>query len=95
MYGPPSQSQKHQELEEYFAKKHTKMYVELGGYFGIKPLWPFGKSPMEKYFLSGQYKELNDEKLEELWTAVKWSNFYKKVFIIFIILASAVSWLLK
>ncbi|HFD33441.1 MAG TPA: hypothetical protein ENJ28_12135 [Gammaproteobacteria bacterium] len=95
MYGPPSQSQKHQALEEYFAKKYTKKYVELGGYFGIKPLWPFSKSPMEKYFLSGQYVELNDKKLDDLWIAVKWNNFYTKIFIIFILLASFISWLLK
>lgn len=95
MYGPPSQSKSHQELEEYFAKQHTKMYVELGGYFGIKPLWPFSKSPMEKYFQSGQYKELNDEKLEDLWIAVKWSKFYKSILIIILILVTLVSWLLK
>ena len=95
MYGPPSQSQKHQKLEEYFAKKYTKKYVELGGYFGIKPFWILSKSPMEKYFSSGQYSELNDKTLEELWLAVRWSSFYSKLFTIFIIFAAIVLWLIK
>ncbi len=94
MYGH-SHSEKHQKLEEYFAKKYTAKYVEFGGYYYIKPYWLFSRSPMEKYFLSGQYSELNDNKLEKLWLAVRWNEFYKKLFTIFIIFAFVVSWLMK
>ena len=94
MYGHPY-SEKHQNLEEYFAKKYTAKYVEFGGYYYIKPFWILRKSPMEKYFSSGQYSELNDKKLEKLWLAVRWDEFYKKLFTIFIILAGIILWLVK
>ncbi len=94
MYGTPH-SEKHQKLEEYFAKRYTEKYVEFGGYFYIKPFLIFSKSPMEKYFSSGQYAELNDKKLEKLWLAVRWSEFYSKLFTIFIALACVASWLIK
>ena len=94
MYGHPY-SEKHQKLEEYFAKKYTSKYTEFGGYFYIKPFWLFSKSPMEKYFSSGQYLELNDPELERLWIAVRWDEFYKKLFIIFIIFACSISLLYK
>lgn len=81
MYSHPY-TKKHEQLEEYFAEKYTEKYIELGGYFYIKPVWPFGKSPMEKYFQSGQYLELNDRQLEKLWEPVKREILYKKVIII-------------
>jgi len=65
-----------QELEEYFAKKYTKKYIEFGGYFHIKPYRTMTKSPMQKYFSSGQYKELNDPKLEDYWKAIRHHQFY-------------------
>jgi len=81
MYSHPY-TKKHEQLEEYFANKHTEKYIELGGYFYIKPVWPFAKPTMEKYFQSGQYLELNDSQLEKLWEPVKREILYKKVIII-------------
>ncbi len=68
-----------QELEDYFAKTYTKKYVEFGGYFHIKPYKTLSKSPMQQYFSSGKYKELNDLKLECLWKEVKKYEFYWNV----------------
>ena len=65
-----------QELEEYFAKNYTKKYTEFGGYFHIKPHKTLTKSPMEQYFSSGKYKELNDPKLESYWNEIKKRQFY-------------------
>ena len=65
-----------QELEEYFAKNYTKKYVEFGGYFHIKPHKSLTKSPMEHYFASGKYKELNDSTLEFYWKEIKKRKFY-------------------
>jgi len=67
---------KNQELEEYFAKKYTKKYVELGGYFHIAAYKTLNKSPMQQYFSSGKYKELNDPKLEIYWKKIKKHEFY-------------------
>ncbi len=69
-------SRPHQELEEYFARQYTKKYIEFGGYFHIKPYQSYRRSPMQKYFSSGEYKELDDPKLEALWLAVRWRNYY-------------------
>lgn len=65
-----------QELEEYFAKQYTKKYVEFGSYFHIKPYKTLSKSPMQQYFSSGKYKELNDPKLESYWKAIKKHQLY-------------------
>jgi len=78
----------HQKLEEYFAKQYTEKYIEFGGYFHLKPFRTYTKSPMEKYFFSGKYKDLNDPQLEALWLAVRWRNYHLNIaaFIIFIII---------
>lgn len=77
-----------QKLEEYFAKKYTKKYTELGGYYYIKSYKDLSKSPMQKYFSSGKYKELNDPKLEIYWKEVKkhelkWNVFVAAVIVLF------------
>jgi len=79
------------ELEEYFAKTYTKKYTELGGYFYIKGYKDLSKSPMQKYFSSGRYKELNDPKLENYWKEVKkhelkWNVFAIVVIVLFYVL---------
>jgi len=81
-------SKPHQVLEEYFAKHYTNKYIEFGAYFHIKPYETFTKSPMQKYFSSGKYKELNDEQLDVLWLAVRWRNYYVNIaaIIVFIII---------
>ena len=75
-----------QNLEEYFAKKHTKKYTELGGYFSIKGHKDLSKSPMQKYFSSGKYKELNDPKLESYWKEVKKHEFKWNIFVVVLII---------
>ncbi len=75
-----------QELEEYFAKKYTRKYIEFGGYFYIKPYKRLIKSPMQKYFSSGKYKELNDPKLETYWKEIKKREFYWNIIGIVIII---------
>ena len=75
-----------QALEEYFAKEYTKKYTELGGYFYIKGYKDLSKSPMQKYFSSGKYKELNDPKLESYWKEVKKHEFKWNVFAIVLII---------
>lgn len=74
-----------QELEEYFSKKYTKKYIEFGGYFHIKPYKSLTKSPMEQYFSSGKYKELNDPILEGYWKEIKKRQFYWNLIGAFII----------
>ena len=76
----------HQELEEYFAKKYTNKYIEFGGYFYIKPYNTITKSPMQKYFSSGKYKELNDPKLEVYWRKIKKQEFYWNIIIIVLLI---------
>ena len=80
-------------LEEYFAKKYTKKYTELGGYFYIKGYKDLSKSPMQKYFSSGRYKELNDPELERYWKEVKkhelkWNIFVVVIIIVFYVFTS-------
>ena len=83
-----------QELEQYFAKKYTKKYTELGGYFYIKGYKDLSKSQMQKYFSSGKYKELNDPTLERYWKEVKkydlkWNVFVVVLIIIFYLITSS------
>ena len=73
-------------LEEYFAKKYTKKYTELGGYFYIKGYKDLSKSPMQKYFSSGRYKELNDPELEIYWKEVKKHELKWNIFVVVIII---------
>ena len=68
-----------QELEQYFANKYAKKYAELGGYFFIKGHKDLNKSPMQKYFSSGKYKELKDLHLENLWKQVKKREFIRNI----------------
>ena len=75
-----------QELEEYFAKKHTRKYTELGGYFSIKGYKDLSKSPMQKYFSSGKYKELKDPILENYWKEVRKSEFKWNIFVVAVII---------
>ena len=56
-------------LEKYFAKNHAAKYAELGGVY-IDYTLAYKVTPMQKYFSSGKYKELNDNELEKLWKAV-------------------------
>lgn len=77
---------KQQELEEYFAKNYTRKYVEFGGYFYIKSYNTLSKSPMEQYFSSGKYKELNDPKLESYWKEVKKHQFKWNLFVIVVMI---------
>jgi len=82
-----------QALEEYFAKAYTKKYTEFGGYFYIKGYKDLSKSPMQKYFSTGKYKELNDPKLENYWKEVKkhefkWNIFAVVVIVLFYVLIS-------
>lgn len=79
-----------QELEEYFAKKYTKKYTELGGCYHVRSYKDLSKSPMQKYFSSGKYKELNDPRLEAYWKEVKklelkWNIFVAAVIALFYI----------
>ncbi|MDH5394076.1 MAG: hypothetical protein OEY11_12880 [Gammaproteobacteria bacterium] len=81
-----------QDLEEYFAKHYTKKYTELGGYYYIKAYKDLSKSPMQKYFSSGKYEELKDDKLEGYWQEVKrhefkWNVFVAVVIVVFYLLA--------
>ena len=81
------------ELEEYFAKKYTKKYTELGGYYHIPGYKDLSKSQMQKYFSTGQYKELNDPELEKYWKSVKkqelkWNMFVVFVIVLFYVIAS-------
>jgi len=73
------------QLEEYFAQKHTKKYSQLGGYFYIKGYKDLSKSQMQKYFSSGKYKELNDPELEKYWKEVKKHELKWNVFVILLI----------
>jgi len=75
-----------QELEEYFASKYPKKYADLGGYYYIAGYKDLSKTPMQKYFSSGQYKELNDPELEGYWKAVKKSELKWNLFVIALIL---------
>ena len=75
-----------QNLEEYFAKTYTKKYTELGGYFFIKGHKDLSKSPMQKYFSSGRYKELNDPKLECYWKEVKKHEFKWNILVVVLII---------
>ena len=75
-----------QKLEEYFAKKYTRKYTELGGYFSIKGYKELSKSPMQKYFSSGKYKELKDPILEDYWKEVKKSEFEWNIFVVVVII---------
>jgi hypothetical protein len=60
------------DLEIYFAKHYTKKYCELGGsYYASGD----SSSPLEDYFESGEYKELQDEALERLYQKVSESNY--------------------
>ena len=82
-----------QELETYFAKKYTKKYTDLGGYYYIKGYKDLSKSQMQKYFSSGKYKELNDPELEKYWEKVKkhelkWNVFVVVLIIIFYVVTS-------
>lgn len=77
-----------QKLEEYFAKEYSKKHTELGGYYYIKGYKNLSKSPMQKYFSSGKYKELNDPKLESYYKEVKkhelkWNIFVAIVIVLF------------
>ena len=74
------------ELEKYFAKNYTKKYVEFGGYFHIKPYRTLNKSPMEKYFSSGKYKELNDPILDRYWKEIRKREFFWNITVIGIII---------
>ena len=57
-------------LEEYFAKKYTKKFTELGGsYYAGED-----STPLKAYFESGEYKELNDEQLDKLYARVSGSK---------------------
>ena len=76
------QASVHHRLDVYFSENYTKRYLEFGGYFRVKPYPTFKKSPMQKYFSSGQYKELNDQELDKLWLAVKIQERYLPVAII-------------
>ncbi len=74
------------ELEEYFSKNYTKKYIELGGYFYIKSYKTLSKSPMQQYFSSGKYKELNDPKLDAYWKQIKKRERYWNIIAIVIII---------
>jgi len=74
-----------QELEKYFAEKYTHKYIEFGGYFYIKPYKSLSNSPMQHYFKSGKYKELNDPKLEIFWQEIKKRELYWNIFVITVI----------
>ena len=54
------------DLEVYFAKKYTKKFAELGGSYYVGE----DGTPLKVYFESGEYKELNDKKLDELYASV-------------------------
>jgi len=75
-----------QQLEEYFSKKYPKKYTELGGYFYIAGYKDLSKTPMQKYFSSGKYKELNDPELEACWKTVKKSELKWNLFVIVLII---------
>jgi hypothetical protein len=63
------------ELEIYFAKNYNKLYVKFGGQY-IDYRHPIIPSPMQNYFSSGKYKELDDPALNLLWKkAQKERNF--------------------
>ena len=74
------------ELEEYFAKKYTEKYVEFGGYFHIHGFRTLSKSPMEHYFSSGRYKELNDPVLERYWKEIRKQEFFQNIIMLSIII---------
>jgi len=74
------------ELEEYFAKIYTKKYIEFGGYFHLKHYKTLSKSPMQQYFPTGRYKELNDPTLERYWKKIKKREFYWNIFVIVVII---------
>lgn len=74
-----------QALEEYFARKYTKKYTDLGGYLYIKGYKDLSKSPMQKYFSTGKYKELNDPELENHWQEVKKHEFKWNLFMVVVI----------
>jgi len=73
------------ELEIFFADKYPEKYSELGGYYYIKGYKDLGKSLMQKYFSSGQYKELNDSELERYWKQVRKSELRWNVFVVLVI----------
>ena len=75
-----------QELEEYFSKTYTEKYIEFGSYFYEPSMKALAQSPMQKYFTSGKYKELNDPKLESLWKEIKKRELYKNIFVLGLII---------
>ena len=77
---------KKQELEEYFAENYKKKYVEFGGYFHIIPFRTLTKSPMEQYFSTGKYKELNDPILEGYWKEIGKLELMRNIVIMVIII---------
>jgi len=88
-------SDPHYNLEEYFAKKYSRKYIEFGGFFVLRPYHMYIGSPMHKYLSSGRYKKLEDSKLEQLWLVVRWREFYIKLFVISMLFISLISWLLQ
>lgn len=70
---------RNQQLEEYFSQNYQKKYIEFGGYFHIKPYKTLTRSPMQQYFSSGKYKELNDPKLENYWKEIKKRELYRNL----------------
>jgi hypothetical protein len=58
-------------LESYFAKHYTKLYIEFDGQYKDWSGTNLFKTPMQNYFSSGKYKELNDPDLEVLWKKTK------------------------
>lgn len=74
-------------LEVYFAKRYNKLYVDMGGQFQDYADLKFFKTPMQRYFLSGKYKELNDPELEMLWERVKWQKNIARVITVILVLS--------
>ena len=75
-----------QELEEYFSKTYPKQYAEFGGYFYAPSMKTLTQSPMQKYFTSGKYKELNDPKLDFYWNKIKKRELYKNIIVLGLII---------
>ena len=73
-------------LEEYFSKKYPEKYTELGGYYYIAGYKDLSKTPMQKYFSTGRYKELNDPELESYWMVVKKAELRWNLFVIALII---------
>jgi hypothetical protein len=53
-------------LEVYFAKNYNRLYIKFGGRY-INYSEPIFPTPMQLYFSSGEYKELDDPELDLLW----------------------------